>query len=102
MLRLGPSVEVDRPWLPMLISLCDAGRRAPLAPPLCSILAMVAYRHGDGALAQVAVDRCLETEPGNPLAHMLMAIMSAGLRPEFWKGIAANPHAERDAFNECR
>ncbi len=90
-------VEVDRPWLPMLIS-CATRTPSAVAPPLCSVLAMVAYRHGDGALAQVAVDRCLEAEPKNPLAHMLIAIMSAGLRPELLEGIAASPTADPDGF----
>jgi hypothetical protein len=90
-------VEVDRPWLPMLIS-CATRTPSALAPALCSVLAMVAYRHGDGALAQVAVDRCLEAEPENPLAHMLMAIMSAGLRPELLEGIAAHPLGDPDGF----
>lgn len=82
-------VEVDRPWLPMLIS-CATWTPDALAPPLCSVLAMVAYRHGDGALAQIAVDRCLLAEPGNSLAHMMIAVMAAGIRPEELERIAAD------------
>ena len=74
-------IEVDLPWLPMLIS-CATWTPDPLAPPLCSVLAMVAYRHGDGALAQIAVDRCLLAEPEHPLAHLMIAIMAAGIHPE--------------------
>jgi len=74
-------VEMDRPWLPMLIA-CATWTPDALAPPLCSVLAMVAYRHGDGALAQIAVDRCLVAEPDHRLAHLMIAIMSAGIRPE--------------------
>jgi hypothetical protein len=73
--------ELDGPWLPMLIA-CATWTPDSVAGPLCSVLAAVAYRHGDGALAQVAVDRCLAAEPENPLALALMDIMSAGLRPE--------------------
>jgi hypothetical protein len=73
--------DVDRPWLPMLIS-CATWTPSPLAPPLCSVLAMVAYRHGDGALAQLAVDRCLLAEPEHRLAHLMIAIMSAGIHPD--------------------
>jgi hypothetical protein len=79
--------ELERPWLPMLIS-CATWTPDALAPPLCSVLAMVAYRHGDGALAQVAVDRCLAAEPEHRLAHLMIAIMSAGLRPEALERIA--------------
>ncbi len=73
--------ELDRPWLPMLIS-CATWTPDSLAPPLCSVLAMVAYRHGDGALAQLAVDRCLLAEPEHQLAHLMIAIMSAGIHPD--------------------
>jgi len=73
--------ELDRPWLPMLIS-CATWTPNPLAPPLCSVLAMVAYRHGDGALAQLAVDRCLLAEPEHQLAHLMIAIMAAGIPPD--------------------
>jgi hypothetical protein len=79
--------EIDRPWLPMLIASATWTPDA-LAPPLCSVLAMVAYRHGDGALAQIAVDRCLTAEPGHSLAHLMIAIMSAGVRPEELERIA--------------
>jgi len=73
-------VELDRPWLPLLIAAACWTPDAQ-APQLCAVLAVTAYRHGDGALAQVAVDRCLAAEPGHRLAHLLMAIMAAGLHP---------------------
>ena len=81
--------ELDRPWLPMLIS-CATWTPDPLAPPLCSVLAMVAYRHGDGALAQIAVDRCLAAEPKHPLAHLMIAVMATGVRPEELERITAD------------
>ena len=79
--------EIDRPWLPMLIG---TATWTPdyLAPSLCSVLAMVAYRHGDGALAQIAVDRCLAAEPKHSLAQLMIAIMAAGVRPEELERIA--------------
>ena len=80
--------ELDGSWLPMLIA-CATWTPDAVAPPLCSVLAAVAYRHGDGALAQVAVDRCLAAEPGNPLALLLIDVMSAGLHPERLDGIVA-------------
>lgn len=79
--------EIDRPWLPLLIASATWTPDA-LAAPLCSVLAMVAYRHGDGALAQIAVDRCLLAEPRNSLAQLMIAIMSAGVRPEELERIA--------------
>lgn len=74
-------VEIEEPWLPMLIS-CATWTPPALAAPLCAALAMVAYRHGDGALAQIAVDRSLQAEPGYSLAHLMIAVMAAGLHPE--------------------
>lgn len=81
--------DLDGAWLPMLIA-CATWTPDSVAAPLCSVLAVVAYRHGDGALAQVAVDRALTAEPGHPLALLLIDIMSAGLRPEELDGIVAN------------
>jgi hypothetical protein len=73
--------ELEEPWLPLLIS-CASWTPDFLAAELCSLLSVVAYRHGDGALAQLAVDRCLAAEPRHPLAQLMIAIMSAGVRPE--------------------
>lgn len=72
--------ELDRIWLAMLIA-CAAWTTDDLAPGICAVLAVLAYRFGDGGLAQVAVDRCLQAEPGNHLVHLLMDTMAAGLPP---------------------
>ncbi|MET0965374.1 MAG: DUF4192 domain-containing protein [Nakamurella sp.] len=74
-------VQVDQPWLPLLIA-CATWTPDFLAGELCSVLSVVAYRHGDGALAQLAVDRCLAVEPRHPLAQLMISIMAAGARPE--------------------
>jgi Domain of unknown function (DUF4192) len=74
-------VQVDEPWLPLLIA-CATWTPDLLAGELCSVLSVVAYRHGDGALAQLAVDRCLAVEPKHPLAQLMISVMSAGARPE--------------------
>ncbi len=54
---------------------------APECGQLCAVLAMCAYRHGEGALAQIAVDRSLSADPVNRLATMLLTAMSQGLDP---------------------
>lgn len=72
--------ELDRIWLAMLIS-CAGWTTDDLAPGVCAVLAVLAYRFGDGGLAQVAVDRCLLAEPGNRLVQLLMGTMAAGLPP---------------------
>lgn len=74
-------VELEAGWLPMLIS--AAGQVLDHdAAALCCLLAVTAYRHGDGALAQVAVDRCLAAEPDYRLGHLLLAAMASGLPPQ--------------------
>jgi hypothetical protein len=66
------------------------------------VLAVVAYRHGDGALAQVAVDRCLAAEPHHRLAHLLLAIMAAGLHPDELVTLSGTtkPEKNSDAADE--
>ena len=72
--------DLESPWLPMLIAVA---RSVPddQAAEVCAVLAVAAYRRGDGALAQVAVDRCLAAEPDHRLAHLMLGVMAAGLPP---------------------
>jgi hypothetical protein len=87
---LGIAVaQLDQPWLPLLIA-CATWTPDFLAAELCSVLSMVAYRHGDGALAQLAVDRCLAVEPNHPLAQLMIMIMATGVRPEELERIATD------------
>ncbi|SDP42974.1 protein of unknown function [Nakamurella panacisegetis] len=73
-------VDTQQPWLPMLIA---AARAVPdeYAAEICAVLAVAAYGVGDGALAQVAVDRCRRVEPGHGLARLMLEAMNTGLRP---------------------
>jgi hypothetical protein len=87
--------EMKEPWLPTLIS-CATWLPDALAAPLCSVLAATAYRHGDGALAQLAVDRCLISEPRHQLAHLMLAVMSTGMRPEELERIATD-----GSYDDC-
>jgi hypothetical protein len=72
--------DLDSPWLPMLIGVA---RSVPDedAAHVCAILSVAAYRRGDGALAQVAVDRCLAAEPKHRLADLMLGIMASGMPP---------------------
>ncbi len=79
-------LELDRTWLPMLIS-CAAWTPDYLAAGICAVLGTIAYRHGDGALGQVAVDRCFRAEPGHRLAGLLVATMAAGMPPQVLDGL---------------
>ena len=73
-------VDVDEEWPAALVACVSQVPDAQVAA-LCSVLAVVAYRHGDGALAQVALDRCLAAEPGNELAGLMRMCISVGMHP---------------------
>jgi hypothetical protein len=66
--------------VPVLISVAT---RCPdeEAAEICAVLAVTAYRYGDGALAQCAVDRTLAVQSDHRLAHLMLSIMAAGLPP---------------------
>ncbi len=86
----------DVSWLALLIAVVT---RAPDqdAAQICAVLAVVAYRYGDGALAQVAVDRCLAVEPQHRLAHLMLSVMATGLRPSELANLAASGPRLRSA-----
>lgn len=48
---------------------------------IAAILAITAYRHGDGALANVAIDRALAAEPDHRLANLAAEILQVGMPP---------------------
>jgi hypothetical protein len=61
----------------------DLTRRAPTqyVAPVASLLAYVAWQEGDGALANVALDRALAADPEYMMALLLRDIISAGVPP---------------------
>ncbi len=61
----------------------DVVRRAARAylPAPASLLAFTAWQSGDGALANIAIDRALAADPGYSLAQLLRDIMDAGVPP---------------------
>lgn len=75
--------------LPVLIA---SAQKTPDDDPrvanLCAALAFLAYHQGDGALAQVAIDRALRTEPQHRLAHLLLLIMASGVPPQALDSLA--------------
>ncbi len=88
-------LEVHREWPAMLIS-CASETPDAQAADVCAVLAAAAYRHGDGALAQVAVDRCLSAEPGHRLALLLLASMAEGMHPMDLERLARTVTGEGD------
>jgi hypothetical protein len=61
----------------------DVVRRATPAylPAPASLLAFTAWQSGEGALANIAIDRALAADPGYSLAQLLRGIMDAGAPP---------------------
>lgn len=59
----------------------------PYDAPVCTILAWVAYGAGNGALANVALDRALGTDPGYSLATLLRAALDRQVPPGEVRGI---------------
>ena len=65
-------------------------RRAPrdlLAGP-ASLCAFAAWLHGEGALAWCAVERCLEVEPDDGLAHHVAVLLETATPPSAWAPIS--------------
>jgi hypothetical protein len=88
--------ERDEVWVPTLISVVT---RCPAeeAAEICAMLAVVAYRYGDGALSQVAIDRVLATEPRHRLAHLLLSATASGIRPDDLAELAGTGRARRQS-----
>ena len=61
----------------------DLVRRAqpPFTAGPATMLALSAMQAGSGALASVAIDRALDTDPDNRLAHLLGHALAAGIAP---------------------
>ena len=53
----------------------------PAQDPPATLLALGAWRMGDGARACVAADRALAAEPGYPLADLLVQALQAAIPP---------------------
>lgn len=67
-------------WLALLTALA---RRAPdsRAAPICSVVAWVAYQQGDGALANVALDRVQFIDPQHTMAQLLRDCLEGQVSP---------------------
>jgi hypothetical protein len=92
--------EHDGDWVATLISV------ATRCPPeesaeICCVLAVVAYRYGDGALSQVAIDRCLAAEPRHRLGHLMLSIMAAGIPPDELAELAGADEPARGPSREA-
>lgn len=84
---------LQNPGSDHLRALITAVQSAPDAhhatPELVAVLAVAAYSAGDGALAQVALDRILGINPNHRLAHLMIAAIGAGTPPAHLRTVLA-------------
>lgn len=72
----------DRDAVAALITAAQAVKDTdPRTPDVCAALAVLAYRHGDGALALVALERATRTAPGHRLAALMDTLIAAQVTP---------------------
>jgi hypothetical protein len=76
--RMDPRhrAEHRRLWTEVVRHACE-----PYVPAPASLLAFTAWQSGDGALANVAIERALAADPEYSMAHLLAQALDAGLPP---------------------
>ena len=65
-----------RLWTDVVRRACPAYVPAP-----ASLLAFTAWQSGDGALANIAIERALDADPAYSMAHLLAEAIESGLPP---------------------
>lgn len=75
----------------------DVIRRVPLryVPAPATLLALVAWRTGDGVLADLAAERALAADPSYRLAGLLLHALRNGLPPSTLDGMSPAPRRRR-------
>jgi hypothetical protein len=66
----------------------------PLDAAPATLLAVSAWLRGDGAMARIALDRALDSQPDYALADLLSRAMDAGLSPRDLRAMVAGTQAE--------
>ena len=87
----------QRCWEGTLETLCDAVRTSPHGggAPAATILGLVAWMRGEGALATLCVQRALAEDPGYRLATLAARLMAQGSDPRTWRAsLATLPESE--------
>lgn len=74
------ALEHDETLLALLLELARQCA-APQDVPVCTLIALVAWLRGDGALANVALDRALQGDPDSTMALLLRTGLDAQLLP---------------------
>lgn len=88
LLRLVGCSEEDRgAWHRTIDLLCEVVRCAPAgaAAPAATLLGIVCWMTGEGALASVALDRARADNPWYRLADLTREVISRGIDPDLWR-----------------
>lgn len=80
-LALGLALGADADGAEQLWTECTRRAPAPLDVAPATLLAVSAWLRGDGAMANIALGRALESDPGYPLARLLRDGLAACLTP---------------------
>lgn len=64
------------------------------AAPICTVLASVAYQEGNGALAGIALERALRSDPGYEMARLLEAMLGGQLPPARLRAVIRDTRRE--------
>ncbi|NED94989.1 DUF4192 domain-containing protein [Phytoactinopolyspora alkaliphila] len=91
----GVDEEVGQ-FLAFLIALAQSAPDECCAPA-CTVLAAIAYQHGRGALAAVALERALRHEPDYRLARLLQALLAGQVDPAEIRDLARRARLELGA-----
>lgn len=77
----------DRCWEATIETLCDAVRTSPEggSAPAATILGLVAWTRGEGALATLCVQRARAEDPEYRLAALAAGLMAQGSDPRLWR-----------------
>jgi hypothetical protein len=73
---------------------CTRRLPEPLDAAPATLLAVSAWLRGDGAMARIALDRALDSQPDYALADLLYRAMDAGLGPRDLRAMVAGTQAD--------
>jgi hypothetical protein len=90
-----------RDALELLLSAVARRVPPPEDAPICATLAWVAYANGHGAIANIALERALATDPDYSLAHIIAESLDRQIDPhhleDVMRGAARDLKARREA-----
>ncbi|MET7710603.1 DUF4192 domain-containing protein [Micromonospora sp. NPDC005413] len=88
------AVDLTQPHDQHVTFWAEVTRRAdePLVPAPATVLALTAWRCGDGVLAAMAAERALQVDPDYQLAALLLQALHAGLPPSVFEHATTSTH----------